>query len=1072
MKKKRSDILKRLLQETKKGLALTALAVTGFFVAGTQKTWAMEMPTEEQIEEYKEDGSLQERIDYCNDLTEDYSQGLIADKLQEENVDSRSYYPESFGYKGRMPTEGEAGIILVRVDFQDMTFREEDSEDTLREIAFGDADEESPYYPYESLAAYYKRASYGKLQISGDVYSYTAKHERAYYEDRINELYEETLDALDESGVDFSRYDKDGDGYLDGVYLHFAGENTGWGSIWWSATYMNSLEEKEYDGKKIGYHAKLTDGEDDENSRRTLIHETGHMLGLPDYYSYTEQTFDNGIKTYDMMCDNIGDFNAFSKWLLGWLDEDEILQVSLDEGAKVEQKAVLSSLSSMMKEKNTYKAAVVSMEKNGIFSEYYLVEYDTEQENQSWLRFNLEKLPEGFRVFHVNAELNEMQTGFKYSNNIKGETKLIELVDPDFSEIHSDGGTSWEQERLVSVVPGSMESEKYRCYYLAGDSLTPDTKPSTVLDDERYYGKSGISFHEFEPDGEMGSVKITVEPIKPFNPSELEVTVADVWKEVQQSNRIIVPLELSEPAELNENADAPYLKKKDGTKVEGAIYSYTKTKYLVCINTDEMEEGTYDLILPEEMFQFGEEIYSLEESVKITDGKNVKHETDISITPGSLYVWGTMKNGGWCRAGTEEEGQLQLTEISKEGKVSEKTIDITDWENWDSCTAGSYKELLQLPDGSWVISEDEYTNERTLVAHIGTEGKLSGEILEIPERNVDLHLIGNTVKAVAKNQYNHVSRMWNLDFNGEIQEVPVEHAESNYFFFDQGYLIEHMDGDPVGYSEEETSVQQAIAIDYDWMDEKDQKVTGYQFDTGNEDEKLKTISQYTALEKDGNLYLIGPGEYMPEETWESGLDTYEYITLYLYQIDEKSGKMIKKTKVKEPIRYIQSFGLDVTPKDVAFGWSGDKIVCRITSNYSTAGYLSDIYLLNTDGSIEERISNDTEDKPVLSGQQVLLSRYEENGKEYKIYSLADSSEPKDPEKPDDPSEPTKPSDPKKDQKGKNQEKTTATDKASGSEKVKALKTGDQNHIPLVAAGMAAGAGLAGGVLIYRKKKAD
>ena len=47
----------------------------------------------------------------------------------------------------------------------------------------------------------------------------------------------------------------------------------------------------------------------------TVVHETGHALGLLDYYStgYDGSTPAAGI---DMMDHNVGDHNAYSKWTL------------------------------------------------------------------------------------------------------------------------------------------------------------------------------------------------------------------------------------------------------------------------------------------------------------------------------------------------------------------------------------------------------------------------------------------------------------------------------------------------------------------------------------------------------------------------------------------------------------------------------------------------------------------------------------------------------------------------------------------------------------------------------------
>jgi hypothetical protein len=49
----------------------------------------------------------------------------------------------------------------------------------------------------------------------------------------------------------------------------------------------------------------------------TFIHETGHLLGLDDYYTYSEDDYD-AMGGIDMMDYNVGDHNAYSKFFLGW----------------------------------------------------------------------------------------------------------------------------------------------------------------------------------------------------------------------------------------------------------------------------------------------------------------------------------------------------------------------------------------------------------------------------------------------------------------------------------------------------------------------------------------------------------------------------------------------------------------------------------------------------------------------------------------------------------------------------------------------------------------------------------
>ena len=63
-------------------------------------------------------------------------------------------------------------------------------------------------FPYESVNAYYKRSSYGKLNLScnGTCYVVTAKHCRSYYTNSPQQLVQEVANTLDtEQDVDFSK---------------------------------------------------------------------------------------------------------------------------------------------------------------------------------------------------------------------------------------------------------------------------------------------------------------------------------------------------------------------------------------------------------------------------------------------------------------------------------------------------------------------------------------------------------------------------------------------------------------------------------------------------------------------------------------------------------------------------------------------------------------------------------------------------------------------------------------------------------------------------------------------------
>lgn len=191
-------------------------------------------------------------------------------------------------------------------------------------------------------------------------------------------MIKELLEYYDET-IDFSQYDGDGNGSIDNIYINFVGGDTGWGSQWWSYTtkwYYN--EAMEVDGVCVDGYVWLHESlytEDYQNTVYTMtaIHETGHCLGLPDYYdcegSISIQGEGGGLGGYDMMDADVGDHNAFSKLMLGWIEEEDIQIADLSE---VEQTYYLENFV------DTNQILLVSADWKGDYgSEYFLLEYYT-----------------------------------------------------------------------------------------------------------------------------------------------------------------------------------------------------------------------------------------------------------------------------------------------------------------------------------------------------------------------------------------------------------------------------------------------------------------------------------------------------------------------------------------------------------------------------------------------------------------------------------------------------------------------------------------------------------------------
>src|SRR5690606_21106061 len=143
-------------------------------------------------------------------------------------------------------------------------------------------------------------------------------------------------------GVDFSEYDNDNDGNVDGVVFVHAGpgaEEGGLSNLYiWShrSRLSNSSQEVTYDGVLIDDYM-MNPERRNNNSRMVGIgifaHEFGHGLGLPDLYDTDDSNGDSeGIGWWGLMGsgnwagneDTPTNFSAWSKIKLGWQTATDI----------------------------------------------------------------------------------------------------------------------------------------------------------------------------------------------------------------------------------------------------------------------------------------------------------------------------------------------------------------------------------------------------------------------------------------------------------------------------------------------------------------------------------------------------------------------------------------------------------------------------------------------------------------------------------------------------------------------------------------------------------------------------
>lgn len=230
------------------------------------------------------------------------------------------------------PSIGQNRLLVILINFSD----------TLP--VYGQPDIENLFFGtgQGTLRDFYLSASYGQLELTGDVLDwFTASETHDYYGNNNNglgswpsyprnvqRLVEEAVDLAEAAGVDFSLYDNSGQGCVDSLIIVHQGEGGEWGGLSsdiWSNTNaltFGGAEARVYDGVVIDRFSIVSELSYNGVSLKefgTIAHEYGHLLGIPDLFDKDGSSA--GLGYFDLMSIGLYGFmpSAYIKDLLGWL---------------------------------------------------------------------------------------------------------------------------------------------------------------------------------------------------------------------------------------------------------------------------------------------------------------------------------------------------------------------------------------------------------------------------------------------------------------------------------------------------------------------------------------------------------------------------------------------------------------------------------------------------------------------------------------------------------------------------------------------------------------------------------
>ena len=413
---------------------------------------------------------------------------MEAQKYDPSKFDKENLQDKMFGVEGTigLPSTGNIDALVIPVQFTGDKITNAQLEKL--NIAFNGTSYETGW---ESVKTYYQKASYGKLNLSFDIQPvYQAKNTASYYERYVKQtadytitgeelILEEAL-AYYESRLDLSKYDTNGDGCIDAVYLIYSESVDYYNADFYWAYVTWYYGAKKYDNLDAFYY--LFAGFDfmDESTANdpgsgfdvipglkvnasTFIHETGHLLGLDDYYDYDQKKGANeGLGGADMMDYTVGDHNVYSKTMMGWLEPTIITttQTITIQSSQASPSAILIPLDF----------------NNSYFCEYLLIDlYSAQGLNALHSSIKDSVLYDGadfgVRIYHVSSSINNPYGSefgsFTDNDNSMSAIALIKLVEADgerkfaSTEGFASASDLWQAgDKLSKVFPAYTRNDK------------------------------------------------------------------------------------------------------------------------------------------------------------------------------------------------------------------------------------------------------------------------------------------------------------------------------------------------------------------------------------------------------------------------------------------------------------------------------------------------------------------------------------------------------------------------------------------------------------------------------------
>ena len=236
---------------------------------------------------------------------------------------------------------GEKKGLVILVNFSDVKFKASNDSALYVRIANEEGFHEGNFVG--SMYDYFYAQSEGQFQLTFDIVgpvtmpqkqSYYGSNDFQGYDKHPEEMISEAINQVKDQVENWKQYDWDDDGYVDQVYVIYAGQGEADGgaatTIWphaWDLESSGIGPVTVADSLKVSSYACGSElsGNGQIEGIGTMCHEFSHCLGYPDFYDI-DYSGGQGMDAWDVM--DYGSYNdngfrpagysSYERWVAGW----------------------------------------------------------------------------------------------------------------------------------------------------------------------------------------------------------------------------------------------------------------------------------------------------------------------------------------------------------------------------------------------------------------------------------------------------------------------------------------------------------------------------------------------------------------------------------------------------------------------------------------------------------------------------------------------------------------------------------------------------------------------------------